>query len=50
MGETIPDDARALLVALTTLYGEDEVIETALSFPGLNKAAKSALKKPQNLT
>jgi ATP phosphoribosyltransferase regulatory subunit len=43
MGEAIPDDSRELLIALTTLYGEDEVIETALKFKGVNKAAKAAL-------
>ncbi len=49
IGDNIPDDARALLIALTTLYGEEEVIETALSFPGLNKAANAALKNLKTL-
>ncbi|MBE9531961.1 MAG: ATP phosphoribosyltransferase regulatory subunit [Proteobacteria bacterium] len=44
MGESIPDSSRELLIALTTLYGEEEVIETALKFKGLSKAAKAALK------
>ncbi len=44
MGDNIPDDTRALLIALTTLYGEEEVIETALNFPGLSSAASTALE------
>ena len=44
MGESIPDDSRELLIALTTLYGEDEVIEKALKFSGINNSAKTALK------
>ncbi|MEE9542910.1 MAG: ATP phosphoribosyltransferase regulatory subunit [Thermodesulfobacteriota bacterium] len=44
MGDAVPDDSRELLVALTTLYGEEEVIEKALKFKGVNKAAKAALK------
>jgi ATP phosphoribosyltransferase regulatory subunit len=49
MGESIPDDAKALLTALTTLYGEEEVIETALGFKGVNKAARAALMNLKTL-
>ena len=44
LGEAVPDDSRELLIALTTLYGEDEVIEKALEYKGVNNAAKAALK------
>lgn len=44
MGEAVPDDSRELLIALTTLYGEEDVIDKALSFPAANKTAKAALK------